>query len=172
MNERSRRIWAATEARAIGWGGVSRVAEAIGMARNTIAAGLRELKRRGRRPNRERVRRAGGGRKRLTELQPKLVNKLEALVEPTTRGDPQSPLRWTTLSVRKLEDALRREGFTVSYRTVANLLKKLNYTLQGSYKRSEGTVDHRDRDAQFRYINDQASAQLRARRPVISVDTN
>jgi hypothetical protein len=173
MNERSRRIWAATEARSIGWGGVSLVAEAIGMARNTIAVGMRELKRRGRRPksDRQRVRRSGGGRKRLTELQPKLVNQLEALVEPTTRGDPQSPLRWTTLSVRKLEDALRRAGFTVSYRTVANLLKKLNYTLQGSYKRSEGTVDHQDRDAQFRYINDQATAQLRARRPVISVDT-
>jgi transposase len=166
-------MWAATEARSIGWGGVSLVAEAIGMARNTIAVGMRELKRRGRQPklDRHRVRRSGGGRKRLTELQPKLVNQLEALVEPTTRGDPQSPLRWTTLSVRKLEDALRHEGFTVSYRTVANLLKKLNYTLQGSYKRSEGTVDHQDRDAQFRYINDQATAQLRARRPVISVDT-
>jgi hypothetical protein len=173
MNERSRRIWAATEARAIGWGGVSRVSGAIGMARNTIAAGLRELKKRGRRPelDRERVRRPGGGRKRLTELQPKLVNELEALVEPTTRGDPQSPLRWTTLSVRKLADALRKDGFTVSYRTVANLLKKLNYTLQGHYKRSEGTVNHKDRDAQFRYINDQAAKQLRARRPVISVDT-
>ena len=73
--------------------------------------------------------------------------------------------------MRKLEEALRRDGFTVSYRTVANLLKKLNYTLQGQYKRSEGTVDHKDRDAQYRYINDQAAAQLRARRPVISVDT-
>jgi hypothetical protein len=173
MNERSRRIWAATEARAIGWGGVSRVAEAIGIARNTIAAGMRELKRRGRPPkwDADRVRRPGGGRKRLTERQPDLVTKLEALVEPTTRGDPQSPLRWTTLSVRKLEAALQKEGFTVSYGTVANLLKKLNYTLQGQYKRSEGTVDHKDRDAQFRYINDQAAAELRARRPVISVDT-
>jgi Rhodopirellula transposase DDE domain len=118
MNERSRRIWAATEARAIGWGGVSRVAEAIGMSRNTIAAGLRELKKRGRRPewDRGRVRRPGGGRKSLTQRQPKLASKLEGLVEPTTRGDPQSPLRWTTLSVRKLEEALRRDGFTVSYR--------------------------------------------------------
>src|SRR5208282_3044563 len=95
MDERSRRIWAATEARAMGWGGVSRVAEAIGMARNTIAAGLRELKRRGRRPKLKRVRRTGGGRKRVTEHQPTLVKNLEALVEPTTRGDPQSPLRWT-----------------------------------------------------------------------------
>jgi hypothetical protein len=173
MDERSRRIWAATEARALGWGGISRVAEATGLARNTIAAGMRELKRRGRPPQseRERVRRPGGGRKRLTERQPKLIDKLEALVEPTTRGDPQSPLRWTTLSVRKLEQALQQAGFTVSYGTVANLLKELNYTLQGHYKRSEGTVDHKDRDAQFRYINDQASAQLRARRPVISVDT-
>ena len=173
MDERSRRIWAATEARAIGWGGVSLVSEATGMARNTIAAGLRELKRRGRPPESERgrVRRAGGGRKRLTEGQPKLVGKLESLVEPTTRGDPQSPLRWTTLSVRKLEQALRKSGFTVSYGTVANLLKRQNYTLQGHYKRSEGTVDHKDRDAQFRYINDQAVAQIRARDPVISVDT-
>jgi hypothetical protein len=173
MDERSRRIWAATEARALGWGGISRVAEATGLARNTIAAGMRELKRRGRPPQseRERVRRPGGGRKRLTERQPKLIDKREALVEPTTRGDPQSPLRWTTLSVRKLEQALQQAGFTVSYGTVANLLKELNYTLQGHYKRSEGTVDHKDRDAQFRYINDQASAQLRARRPVISVDT-
>ena len=171
MDERSRRIWAATEASALGWGGVSLVAEATGLARNTIAAGMRELKRRGRPPQLERVRRPGGGRKRLAEQQPKLINKLEALVEPTTRGDPQSPLRWTTLSVRKLEQALQKAGFTVSYGTVANLLKQLNYTLQGQYKRSEGTVDHQDRDAQFRYINDQASLQLQARGPVISVDT-
>lgn len=173
MNERSRRIWAATEARAIGWGGVSLVAEAIGMARNTIAVGMRELKRRGR-PSRlevERVRRPGGGRKRLTDVQPQLISQLEALVEPTTRGDPQSPLRWTTLSVRKLEDALKKTGFSVSYGTVANLLEKLNYTLQGNYKRSEGSMDHQDRDAQFRYINDRAAAELRGRRPVISVDT-
>lgn len=149
------------------------MAEATGMARNTIAVGIRELQRRGRRAalDRNRVRRSGGGRKRLTDLRPKLVPKLEALVEPATRGDPQSPLRWTTLSVRKLEEALREDGFSVSYVTVANLLKKLNYTLQGQFKRSEGTVDHKDRDAQFHYINDQAVAQLRARRPVISVDT-
>ncbi|EQD43265.1 Rhodopirellula transposase family protein [mine drainage metagenome] len=168
MNERSRRIWAATEARAIGWGGVSRVARATGMARNTIAAGLRELKRRGRAHQWERVRRPGGGRKRLTEQQPQLIDKLEALVEPTVRGDPQSALRWTTLSVRRLEGALQQAGMRVSYRTVANLLKKLDYTLQGQYQRLEGQVDTQDRDAQFRYINDQAIAELRARRPVIS----
>lgn len=166
MNERSRRIWAATEARAIGWGGVSRVAEATGIARNTIAAGLRELKRRGRPAQwlAGRVRRPGGGRKTLIERQPRLVRELEALVEPTMRGDPQSPLRWTTLSVRKLEAALRKSGFTIGYGTIANLLKKLNYTLQGHYKRSEGKVDHKDRDAQFRYINDQAAAELRQRK--------
>ena len=173
MSERSRRMWAAAEARTIGWGGVSRVARATGMARNTIASGLRELKRRGRplQWERERVRRPGGGRKRLTDHQPELLAKLEALIEPTVRGDPQSALRWTTLSVRKLEEALKKDGVTVSFRTVANLLKKLNYTLQGHFKRSEGKVDHRDRDAQFRYINDQAVTALRARRPVISVDT-
>ena len=173
MSERARRMWAAAEARAIGWGGVSQVARATGMARNTIASGLRELQRRGRpRPwERERVRRPGGGRKRLTDHQPELLARLEALIEPTVRGDPQSALRWTTLSVRKLEGVLKKGGANVSYRTVANLLKKLNYTLQGHFKRSEGKVDHPDRDAQFRYINDQAVAALRARRPVISVDT-
>ena len=139
MNERTRRLWAATEARAIGWGGVSQVARATGMARNTIAAGLRELNRRGRRP--------GGGRKPLTDRQPELIDKLEALIEPTVRGDPQSALRWTTLRVRKFEGALNNAGVTVSYRTVANLLKTLNYTLQGQFKRSEGKVDVRDRDA-------------------------
>ena len=173
MSEHARRMWAAAEARAIGWGGVSQVARATGMARNTIASGLRELQRRGRpRPGeQERVRRPGGGRKRLTDHQPELLARLEALIEPTVRGDPQSALRWTTLSVRKLEGALKKDGANVSYRTVANLLKKLNYTLQGHFKRSEGKVDHPDRDAQFRYINDQAVAALRARRPVISADT-
>jgi hypothetical protein len=100
-----------------------------------------------------------------------VVERLEALMEPTARGDPQSPLRWTTLSVRKLEEALSKAGFRISYGTIAHLLKKLNYTLQGHYKRGEGTVDHQDRDAQFRYINDQAAAELRAGQPVISVDT-
>jgi hypothetical protein len=141
------------------------------MSRNTIAAGMRELQRRGRPLDRERIRRAGGGRKRLIRWQPQLINELEGLIEPTVRGDPESALRWTTLSVRKLEGELREAGFTVSYGTIANLLKKLNYTLQSNYKRSEGTVDHQDRDAQFRYINDQAMGQLRVRHPVISVDT-
>ena len=105
MSERARRMWAAAEARAIGWGGVSQVARATGMARNTIASGLRELQRRGRpRPwERERVRRLGGGRKRLTDHQPEWLARLEALIEPTVRGDPQSALRWTTWGVRTLE---------------------------------------------------------------------
>ncbi len=111
------------------------------------------------------------GRKRLPDHQPELITKLEALIEPTVRGNPQSALRWTTLSVRTLEEALKNAGVSVSYRTVANLLKKLNYTLQGQFKRSEGKVDHQNRDAQFRYINDQAVAELHGRRPVVSVDT-
>jgi len=99
------------------------LAQATGIARNTIAGGLHELKRRGRPPKlaRERVRRPGGGRKSLTERQPKLLSKLECLVEPTTRGDPQSPLRWTTLSVRKLAQALQKAGFTVSYGTIGEV---------------------------------------------------
>jgi transposase len=172
MDERSRRVWAATEAKAVGWGGVSLVSEAIGMARNTISSGFRELNKRGSAPRSQpgRVRRVGGGRKRLTEQQPKLLEKLKSFIEPTTRGDPQSRLRWTTLSVRNLEGALKKAGFTISYRTIDDLLKQLDFSLRSNYKRNEGKEQHPDRDAQFRYINDQAAAELRARRPVISVD--
>jgi transposase len=168
MNEKQRRIVAATEACAYGRGGIQAVARITGMSRDTIYRGLADLDAG---ELSDRIRAPGGGRKRLTERQPKLPDRLEALVAPTLRGDPQSPLRWTTLSVRKLESALQKAGFRVSYGTIATLLRKLDYTLQGNYKRSEGKVDHKDRDAQFRYINDQAAAALRGRRPVISVDT-
>ena len=115
--------------------------------------------------------RPGGGRKRLSTHQPDLVARIEALIEPNVRGDPQSPLRWTTLSTRKLEAALRQDGRQISYHTVAHLLHELNYTLQGNRKGSEGTMDHPQRDAQFLYISEQASSYLRRRVPVISVDT-
>jgi transposase len=168
MDERQRRLMVAAEARYYGRGGVQAVARASGMSRQTIYRGLGELESGDRS---ERVRAVGGGRKRLSERQPKLVGKLEALIAPTVRGDPQSALRWTTRSTRSLEAALNEAGYAISYRSVANLLHELDYTLQGNRKSSESTVDHPQRDAQFRYINEQAMAGLRGRTPVISVDT-
>ena len=172
MDERAKRVWAATEAVAIGWGGVSLVSEATGIARNTIAAGVRDLKRRGRPPKdeRERVRRPGGGRKSLVESDPKIVEALEDLVAPTTRGDPESPLRWTCKSTKRLAEELERMGHAVSDRSVAALLKEMDYSLQANQKTKEGT-SHPDRNAQFEYINKQTLAFQKRGCPVISVDT-
>jgi transposase len=168
MDERQRRLVAAAEARCYGRGGVQSVARVTGMSRQTIYRGLADLDA-GVQSQRTRV--AGGGRKRLSEHQPKLVARLESLIEPSVRGDPQSPLRWTCRSARSLEAALQQAGHSISYHTVANLLHELDYTLQGNRKSSEGKVDHPQRDAQFRYISEQAMAGLRGRTPVISVDT-
>ena len=168
MNEKQRRVIAAAEAQSYGRGGIQTVARITGMSRQTIYRGLSDLESGA---LSQRIRSPGGGRKRLSEHQPDLVQKLEALIEPGVRGDPQCALRWTTLSTRKLEAALRQEGRQVSYHTVANLLHKLDYSLQGNRRSSEGIVDHPQRDAQFRYINDQAELFLRRRVPVISVDT-
>jgi len=176
LDERSRRIWAATEAKALGWGGVSLVATATGIARNTIHAGVKELSRSGRGAKRDaaptvgRIRRMGGGRKRLTETVPQLREALEALVEPATRGDPMSPLRWTCKSTTQLAAALAAQGRVVSERTVASLLHELDYSLQGTLKTREGT-SHPDRDKQFRYISRQTRLFQRRGQPVISVDT-
>ena len=176
LDERSRRIWAATEAKALGWGGVSVVAAATGIARNTIHAGVKELARPARRASRDpartagRIRRVGGGRKRLTEIVPQLREALEALVEPTTRGDPRSPLRWTCKSTTQLAAALAKQGRPVSERTVASLLHELDYSLQGTLKTREGT-SHPDRDKQFRHIARQTRLFQRREQPVISVDT-
>ena len=168
MNEKQRRVIAAAEAQSYGRGGIQIVARLTGMSRQTIYRGLEDLESGA---VSQRIRGPGGGRKRLSEQQPDLVEKLEALIEPGVRGDPQSALRWTTLSTRKLEAALRQDGRRVSYHSVANLLHELDYTLQGNRKSSEGIVDHPQRDAQFRYINEQAGLFLRRRVPVLSVDT-
>jgi hypothetical protein len=176
LDERSRRIWAATEARALGWGGVSAVAAATGMARNTVHAGVRELSAGGRGRNGDvptggsRIRRPGGGRKRLTETDPELRDALEALVEPETRGDPMSPLRWTCKSTTQLAAALTRGGHGVSERTVASILHQMGYSLQGTFKTREG-ASHPDRDEQFRYIARRTRLFQRRGAPVISVDT-
>lgn len=173
LDERARRQWAAAEAREYGYGGVTAVSVATGLARNTIAAGLRELEYREGHPDEPvsaRLRRGGAGRKRLTEADPDLVAALEALVEPLTRGDPESPLRWTCKSTRRLATELSGRGHRVGYRTVAWLLHEAGYSLQANRKTREGN-QHPDRNAQFAFINAQATRFQKRRQPVISVDT-
>jgi hypothetical protein len=169
LDERSRRLWAATEAQAVGYGGASLVARATGISRSTIMRGLREV-RRGRRMMVARIRRAGGGRKPATSVDPELAAALDRLVEPTSRGDPESPLRWTCHSTRVLARALVAQGHRASDWLVRQLLRNADYSLQANYKTVEGTR-HPDRDAQFRYIQTGVERQLRRRQPAISVDT-
>ena len=173
LDERSVRLWAATEALALGRGGISVVARATGLMRKTIAAGMRQLQATDPEvapaPG-NRLRRLGGGRKPLTETDPTLVPELEALLEPVTRGDPQSPLRWTCKSTRLLAAELRQQGHAVSHQTVAELLEALGYRLQGNRKTREG-ASHPDRDAQFQHLNAQVAAFQERGQPVISVDT-
>ena len=156
LNEMARRHWAASEAMILGWGGVTSVAAATGLSRTTIRAGIAELRAGHQKPDADelagRVRRSGGGRHRVAEDDRALLGSLEALVEPTSRGDPMSPLRWTCRSTRNLADELCRQGHRVSYRTVAMLLDGLGYSLQANRKTREGT-SHPDRNAQFEYIN-------------------
>ena len=175
MDERLQRLWAAAEAEALGWGGVSLVAKATGMSRTTIAAGLSELsERRGTipviDPGPSRIRRVGGGRKLLTTTDPGLLAALDALVEPTTRGDPMTPLRWTCLSVRTLALELGKQGRKLSPQKVADLLHEMGYSLQSNRKVVEG-ASHPDRDAQFLHISRTVKEFQKRGQPVISVDT-
>lgn len=168
LNERSRRLVAASEAVAIGWGGISAVSRATGLSRKAIRHGIQELQERGE-PGEGRIRRKGGGRKTTVSKDASLQEDLERLVEPVTRGDPESPLRWTCKSVRKLAKALREQGHHVSHQLVSELLHELGYSLQANRKTHEGG-DHPDRDGQFAYLNAQAAAFLAAEEPVVSVD--
>lgn len=170
MDERVRRLWAGAEALAAGRGGVSRVARATGMARNTVAAGVREVREEGKPEELVRVRRRGAGRPRAEALQPGLKETLESLVDPVTRGDPESPLRWTSKSLRQLVGELKRLRYEVSPQKVAELLKEAGYSLQAMHKTLEGEA-HPDRNAQFEHINAEAEAFLARGQPVISVDT-
>ena len=173
MDERVRRHWAATEAMTLGWGGISAVAVATGMARNTVASGVRELASRHEQSGTiidVRLRRPGGGRKPVTETDPELLRALEALVDPVTRGHPESPLRWTCKSTDKLAEELRQRNHPISDRTVARLLKLAGYSLQANRKTREGS-SHPDRNAQFEHINKQVLAFQKRNQPVISVDT-
>jgi len=169
FTERSRRVWAATEAQAIGHGGIALVERATGISRSTIQRGCRELEC-GETLAPERTRKAGAGRKRATATDETLLADLEALVEPTAPGDPESPLRWTSKSVRVLSVALEALGHEISHTVVAELLHELGYSLQGNAKTQEGT-QHPDRDGQFRYIAREVSRFQRLRQPAISVDT-
>ena len=171
LTERSRRLWAAAEAAALGHGGIAVVERATGISRSTISRGLREVASGAHATlPPERTRRAGGGRKRAAAKDATLVADLEALVEPTTSGDPDSPLRWTSKSVRHLADALQAMGHAVSHQLVAQLLRTAGYSLQANRKTREGP-QHPDRDPQFRYLNAQVRRFQRQRQPVISVDT-
>jgi hypothetical protein len=168
LDERSRRLWAAAEAVELGWGGVSAVAAATGLSRTTIRAGIVELDEPSADPSR--VRRPGAGRKPLTTHDPELRAALEALVEPTERGEPDSPLRWTIRSARVLAETLTQQGHPVSHSTVAALLQEAGFSLQANRKTREGT-SHPDRDAQFAYLNQQVARAQRRRQPAVSVDT-
>ena len=185
LDEATLRLWAAAEARSLGRGGVSVVAKVAGLSRTTVYAGLAEIEATGKvkgkrskaavRPvvvvaAHKRVRAPGGGRKRLVDIDASLLADLDALVEPTSRGDPRSPLRWTCKSTTRLAAELAASGHRVSQRTVCDLLAQLNYSLQSVRKTREGG-QHPDRDAQFQYIATMVSKFQRQRQPVISVDT-
>src|SRR5687767_2113954 len=168
LDERQRRLYLGSEARGLGHGGISAVAAASGVSRQTVALGVEEREAGG--PPLGRVRRVGAGRKSVGATDPGLKPALLGLVEPGSRGDPESPLRWTTKSTRKLAEELTGQGHRVSADTVAKLLREENFSLQGNTKTIEGR-QHPDRDAQFRYLGAQAARHRRAGDPVISVDT-
>jgi len=168
LNEKQKRLLLASEAHALGRGGISRVAEATGVSRVTIYKALKEIK--SHPAVSERVRKPGGGRKGINVDHPDLLKELESLVDPMTRGDPMSPLRWTCKSTRQLSAELVGQGYGVSHVTVAELLHRLDYSLQANAKTLEG-ASHQDRDDQFNYINEKVEEFLGRGQPVISVDT-
>ena len=169
LNERARRLWAGTEARALGHGGVTAVARATGLSESTVRLGRSEVMRPGRKPQSTRVRQPGAGRRPLEERDPKLLASLQSVIEGSARGDPMSPLLWTCKSTRKIAEELNLQGHTIAYRTVAKLLGELGYSLQGTRKETEGK-QHPDRDAQFNHINERVAQFQREGQPVISVD--
>ena len=174
LDERMRRLVAAAEAKVAGYGGVSLVARATGVSRRAITVGLEELKHPAPQPEisatTARVRKTGGGRKKATAQDVTLLRDLERLIEPLTRGDPESPLRWTCKSLRRLAAELVADGHEVSHRLVGELLEELGYSLQANRKTQEGSA-HPDRDAQFLFINRRTQEELALGNPVISVDS-
>mgnify|MGYP001589684086 FL=1 len=171
LNERSRRLWAATEAQSIGHGGIALVERAVGISHSTISRGIKELRSAEKPMDAEHVRRPGGGRKKTAQKDPTLRRDLEMLVAPTVAGDPQSSLRWTAKSLRTLAEELQARGHATSHRMVGELLAEAEYSLQANRKSVEEGKRHPDRDGQFRYINKQVRRFQRLNQPAISVDT-
>lgn len=169
LNERSRRLWAGTEALAWSRGGIAVVGRVTGLSRNTIVRGMRDARQKNV-LDAARIRQSGGGRKRKSVVDTTLTEALERLVEPGSRGDPQSPLQWTCKSTRRLAKELTGQGYTVSHRLVADLLHELGYSLQSNRKTREGTT-HPDRNAQFEHINHKVTEWIRRGQPAVSVDT-
>jgi hypothetical protein len=173
FDERARRLWAAVEAKSLGWGGISLVSQASGIARSTILRGIHELDQialKDDASSTDRIRQLGAGRKSVTVSNPHIIEAMEKLIEPTTRGDPESPLRWTCKSLRKLAEELTLQGYPVGLTTVRRLLHGQGYSLQANRKTREG-INHPDRNLQFEYINEKVKTFHRAKQPVISVDT-
>ena len=168
LNERHRRLLIGAEAVSIGYGGITILAKITGVSCPTIRRGIKELKTTTKKFRGVRI--SGGGRKKIIETNPDIKNIIEKIIEPGTRGDPESPLRWTCKSVRNIAYSLKKEGYDVSHQTVASILHSLEYSLQGNKKTKEGE-DHPDRDKQFKYINKIVKKFLRENSPVISVDT-
>src|SRR3972149_2280600 len=169
FNEKSRRIWAASEAKSFGRGGITLLSKATKLSRNTISQGLSDLKDK-RFIKSKNQRRAGGGRKKIAQKNPRVLKVLEDLVEPDTRGNPMSPLKYTSKSTRKLAKQLKLQGYKIEYKTVGTLLKKMDYSLQAN-KKSKENKSHIDRDAQFQFINQSVIEMFNKGQPAISVDT-
>jgi transposase len=172
LNERQRRIFLATEAEAIGYGGVSQVSRLSGISRVTITQGIKELKSENLYAmGNERSRKGGGGRKKVAEKYPNIYSEIEELIKPHTKGDPENPLLWTSKSVRRLQAALEEKGIKVAHRSICDLLKELGYSLLSNRKELVLKESHSDRNTQFEYINDQATAFIAEHEPVISIDS-
>jgi len=168
LNERSKRLWCANEAISIGWGGIGIVSKSTGVSRKTISNGIKELKSEVA-TNHGGVRKAGGGRKKLKDKDTNFEKDLKELVESSTRGDPESPLKWTSKSTRKLADELNKDGHRVSHVVVSETLRDMGYTLQANKKTHEGR-NNPDRDAQFEFISNKTKEFQRHEQPIISVD--
>jgi transposase len=171
LTERQKRIFLATEAKALGYGGISEISRLTGISRVTISQGIKEIgneKSAGMNPSRSR--KAGGGRNKIEEIYPEIKTELEELLEPYTKGNPENPLKWTSKSMRKIEDILRKKGYEISDTTIAELLKEMDYTLQSNRKELAIKPSHPDRNLQFEYINNEAKKFIEAHQPVISID--
>ena len=168
LNERARRMIAANEAIELGYGGISNVSWASGLSRVTITKGIKEIKIDS--VETDRIRKKGGGRQKLIKCDSEIINVLEAIIDATTRGDPESPLRWTCKSTRSLSEELSSQNHPISHTKIAQLLHDMDYSLQSNRKTKEGN-SHPDRDKQFQYINKQVKKMMKSNCPVISVDT-